>query len=192
MKSRTEAARRAAASPPPRRTRAFTLLEVLAAVAILGILYTVFATFAIQGLRYEGENERRIRASLLADQVLADVELGMEDGEFPSEAGDESEEGEFLVRVELLPLTGLEGAGPDEGLAELLASDLSNLATDLHTVHVRVSWIEGAVEEEVTRYTYAWDSGPLYEQLGVTAGQPAAEDVPDDGTGAATAPGSNP
>ena len=34
----------------------FTLLEVLAAVAILGIWFTVLANVAIQGLRAEGEN----------------------------------------------------------------------------------------------------------------------------------------
>ena len=55
-----------------RPTDGFTLLEVLAAVAILGIWFVVLASVGIQGLRAEGTNERRIRASLLADTILSE------------------------------------------------------------------------------------------------------------------------
>ena len=39
------------------RSRGFTLLEVLAAVAILAIWYMVMASIATQGLRAEGESQ---------------------------------------------------------------------------------------------------------------------------------------
>lgn len=145
--------------------RGFTLLEVLAAVAILGMWFTVLAGVAIQGLRAEGENERRIRASLIADRVLADIELNLAVGEFPDETTDESEEEEFTIVVNSVPLTELEFAELDAELLLLLEGDLATLAVDLHAILVRVSWIEGAEEEEVTRLTYAWDSAPLLALL---------------------------
>ena len=51
----------------------FTLIEVLAAVALLGILYAVLARVAIEGLRAEGDSERRLEASLLADERVNDL-----------------------------------------------------------------------------------------------------------------------
>lgn len=156
----------------------FTLLEVLAAVAILGIWFAVLANVAIQGLRSEGENERRIRASLLADRVLTNVELNLDAGELPGENVDVQEEDEFTVEVEQLPLAGFEFAEPDPALMEMLEGDLGALAADLYTIQVHVTWIEGATEEAVHRTTYAWDSAPLLEALSNSA--PAEEDEAQD------------
>jgi prepilin-type N-terminal cleavage/methylation domain-containing protein len=153
--------------------RGFTLLEVLAAVAILGIWFAVLANVAIQGLRAEGVTERRIRASLIADRVLTGIELGLDAGELPGDDVEELEEDEFVVAVEQLPLTGIEAAGVDEALMELFEGELAALAADLYTLEVRVRWTEGSGEEEVVRTTYVWDSGPLLEALGST--------VPEDG-----------
>ena len=156
-----------------RRTETgFTLLEVLAAVAILGIWFVVLANVAIQGLRAEGENERRIRASLIADRFLTDLELGFDIGELPPETEEEFEEDEFVILVESLPLTGLGLAGgavpaeEDGGLLGLFEGDLSGLAPYLYTVRVTVGWTEGATERTVRRTTYYWDSAPLMEILG--------------------------
>ena len=66
------------------RQRGFTLLEVLAAVAILGILYVVLADVAMQGLLSEGRSRRRLEASLLADQALSDIEIEMASGGPPN------------------------------------------------------------------------------------------------------------
>jgi len=150
----------------PARESAFTLLEVLAAVAILGLWFAVLANVAIQGLRSEGQNERRIRASLIADRVLTDVELGFDLGELPGENVDVQEEEEFTIEVEQLPITGLELAGAEGELTGLLETEAQGVTADLYTVHVRVSWIEGAQEQAVHRTTYVWDMGPLMEQLG--------------------------
>ena len=144
----------------------FTLLEVLAAVAILGIWFVVLANVAIQGLRAEGENERRIRASLLADRTLNDIELNFDIGALPDENEDEFEEDEFTVRVESVPFTDYEETGPsDANLMDVFEGQLSELAPDLYAVHVAVTWTEGAVEKVVHRNTYFWDSGPLGEKL---------------------------
>jgi prepilin-type N-terminal cleavage/methylation domain-containing protein len=50
----------------------FTLIEVLGAVAMLAILYTTLSTVAIRGLRSEGESQRMLEASMLADWELSE------------------------------------------------------------------------------------------------------------------------
>jgi prepilin-type N-terminal cleavage/methylation domain-containing protein len=163
----------------------FTLLEVLAAVAILGMWFAVLAGVAIQGLRAEGENERRIRASLIADRVLADIELNLNANQLPEETDTETEEDEFTIVVSLIPLPELEFAELDPQLLLLLEQELATLAADLYAIHVHVGWIEGVQEEEVTRLIYTWDSAPLFEQLNAAQGtsqdeegrQPTAEDI---------------
>jgi prepilin-type N-terminal cleavage/methylation domain-containing protein len=163
-----------------RHPRGFTLLEVLAAVAILGIWFAVLANVAIQGLRSEGLNERRIRASLIADRVLTDIELGLDDGEFPGETTDVQEEDEFTIAVEQIPFSDLE-ISVDEELMSLLES--ASLAADLYTIEIRVSWIEGASEQSLHRTTYGWDNATLVEALDQSVDDPEAEEGEDDGDG---------
>ena len=81
-----------------RAERGLTLLEVLGAVALLGILYSVLAGSAIEGLRSEGESRRRLRASLLADERLAEIELALQGGSAPP-LGEESEEQDGFTLV---------------------------------------------------------------------------------------------
>ena len=167
----------------------FTLLEVLAAVAILGIWFAVLANVAIQGLRAEGENERRIRASLLADRTLTEIELNLDIDVLPDETADEFEEDEFAIRVEAVPFADLEvGGESDTNLVDVIAGELPSLAPDLYGIYVTVTWTEGAVEKVVRRTTYFWDSGPINEKL---SGQAQAteeeledEDGPASGSGA--------
>jgi prepilin-type N-terminal cleavage/methylation domain-containing protein len=63
------------AKPAIGRTRpaqnGFTLLEVLAAVAILSIWFIVIAGTSVQGLRAEGESRRRLEAGQMADRILS-------------------------------------------------------------------------------------------------------------------------
>lgn len=168
--------------PRPRGASArsgFTLLEVLAAVAILGIWFTVLASVAIQGQRSEGETERRMRASLLADQVLLDLELGFENGEFPEEP-DEYERDEFLVHVEATPIAEVDFPELDESLLPLLETALVGVLDDVYMVRVDVSWVEGASDEKVTRVTYGWNALPFQETLGLLP-EDAGADAPPDG-----------
>ena len=86
-----------------RAERALTLLEVMAAVALLGILYTFLAKAATQGVRSEADSRRRMEASLLADATLAEIETLLAVGETLQLERTEIEEEEFRVSVEVMP-----------------------------------------------------------------------------------------
>jgi len=147
------------------RDRGFTLLEVLAAVAILGIWFSVLASVAIQGQRAEGENERRIRASLLADEVLMELEIGIEELVFPDETDEEFESDEFLVHIETQLLAEMGLGEADAALQAILEGDLSEIALDIHAILITVSWSEGHGERTVERLSYYFDSTRLSEIL---------------------------
>lgn len=155
-----------------RRNQAgFTLVEVLGAVAILGLSYIMLATSAIQGLRIIGESQRRIEASLLADQLLAEIEIAVEIGQ-PVDVGfEEREEGPFSVDVEILDLAAeYEEEEIDDDPQDLLAflsaeangpfapfRDVNLLLGYLREVHITVRWRDAADELEVTRTAYVYD-----------------------------------
>ena len=165
-----------------RTTEGFTLLEVLGAVAVLGIWFVILASVGIQGLRAEGNNERRMRASLLADTVLSEIELSLASGEVPSD-GEESERDGFEVRIDSVPIAELELAGGELDLRELLATELPQLGPALYAITVEVAWLEAQDEFSVSRSTYGWDAAFLLEAL-------RAEEAPDTDTpdGADAAP----
>jgi prepilin-type N-terminal cleavage/methylation domain-containing protein len=146
--------------PDPARV-GFTLLEVLAAVAVLGILYVVLADVAIQGLRAEGRSRLRLEASLVADRRLSDLEIAIEAGGVPEFGATEDEEDLFRVATEVRPFAiplppGIDAdrAAPGEALASLREIELT------------VTWLEGEDEQSVRRTTYAFDRAAVAEQLG--------------------------
>jgi prepilin-type N-terminal cleavage/methylation domain-containing protein len=159
------------------RDAGFTLLEVLAAVAILGIWFTVLATVAIQGLRAEGGNARTSRASLVADGALVDIETEIENGSFPLDEI-EIEQDEFHILVRAVPLS--EAVSDESGLdlSTYLIENLGSVNENLYEIQVEVGWIEGVDERTLTRSTYAWDSSAYLEALAGTA-----PDGEDNGTG---------
>jgi prepilin-type N-terminal cleavage/methylation domain-containing protein len=55
----------------------FTLIEVVGAVAIVGIWFLILSTAAFNGIAAESRSQRRLEASLIADEVLADAEAQM-------------------------------------------------------------------------------------------------------------------
>ncbi len=138
------------------RSAAFTLLEVLAAVAILGIWYTVIATGALRGLRSEGENLRHLRASLVADEQLAEIESAVLLGSPLELIEDEIEEEDFTIRVAVSEFVA-EGEEPQEGLAGLIASEQEGSLVFLRAVRVEVAWQEGNEERSIQRETFAFD-----------------------------------
>lgn len=168
-----------------------TLLEVLAAVAVLGLVYSILATAGIQGLRLEGDAARRLRASLLADRKLAEIEALVATGQTPELGQTESEEEDFLVSVSVEPLDlDLPETKASERARERLERAVGGRARDekppgsflrpegkesqslLRRVDVSVAWAEGEGEQAVKRTTYALDAAaaaPLLEILTAAA-----------------------
>jgi len=103
---------------PGASSAGFTLLEVLAAVLILGIWFTVLAGVAIQGLRAEGEAQRRLRAEMIADARMTDLEGAAQLGALPPIGEDQSAEDEFQIhtRVAALDLPAVAAAAATGGV----------------------------------------------------------------------------
>ena len=88
---------------PARHASGFTLLEVLAAVAILAIWYVVIAAMATDGLRKQGLSLRLMEASGIANRYMAEIEASTLDGTVPPLRDEETEEGDFLVHIFIVP-----------------------------------------------------------------------------------------
>ncbi len=185
----------AMASVSSRKKRGFTLLEVLAAVAILSIWFIVLMGSAIQGLRAEGVSKRRLEAAMIADRKLSELEAASLGGTVPEATDDVSEEGEFTVTVVVRPFvepSGEEAGGlaaavgePAPPLDSLLASELPERGADLRRMDVTVAWTEGAGELQVTRTSFAFDLESALEDYeaegievaGEAAGEPSLDDL---------------
>jgi type II secretory pathway pseudopilin PulG len=155
-----------------RRAGAFTLFEVMAAVLVLGMLYTVLANAAMQGLYSEGETRRRLEASLIADRALAEIELQLSLGQTPPSGSAEQEEDPYLVSVTVQPFDPtvlLVPPEPGEAAPRasaqptetLLAPPSSGSEGRLRRIDVRVSWPESGQERSVGRTTFAFDTTGL-------------------------------
>ena len=157
------------ASPP--RAAAFTLLEVLAAVALLGILYTTLAGVAAVWLRSEGESRRRFEASLAADRRLAEIEVQLAARSVPEMGESVLEEEPFRIttRVEVftLPVELFEPAesaprrreesAPAAAGSTLFPRQGGQVQSPLRLIQIFVAWDEGTEERRVERTTLAFD-----------------------------------
>ena len=166
----------------------FTLLEVMAAVAVLGLVYVLVARVAIQGLQIEGEASRMLRASLLADRALSDLELELAGGAAPRVGETETQEEDFTVVVEVSPFdvggvlpeeaeTGQQPTSPPSTL-DLLSPTVRGGVPTLLSIVARVSWVEGVSEREVTRTSFVFDAeaaAPLLEGLAELPEEPEGE-----------------
>lgn len=168
----------------------FTLFEVLAAVLVLGLIYTWLASINIEGLRAEGTSRRRLEASLLADAALATVEEAIALGTTPPLGATEETQGDYQVSVSAAPIDITpwlgEDALPPEGVSQsLLTLPTSGDEAFLRRIDVAVRWIEGVDEYEVHRTTFAYDTSALaslFPAEGETEGEAPADDesqVPD-------------
>jgi prepilin-type N-terminal cleavage/methylation domain-containing protein len=150
---------------PSRLDCGFTLFEVLAAILIFGLLYTVLAEVAIRSVFAEGNTGRRLRASLVADRAIVEVEAQLEQGIAPPLGETETDDGEFRVRTSVTPFDASafdaepEAAPADAGAApsapSLLTPSGPTQAPALLTIAVVVSWTDGLLERSVYRTTYA-------------------------------------
>ena len=146
-----------------RAERALTLLEVMAAVALLGIVYTFLAKAATQGVRSEADSRRRMEASLLADATLAEIETRLALGETLQLERTEEENEEFRISVEVTPfelaaeLAGkLTGTAPEVPIAFGAAG--AKAPSLVQRVEVRVVWDDGIFERSAERVTFAFDT----------------------------------
>jgi len=150
-------------------TRGFTLLEVLAGVLVLGLIFTVLATAAMRGLRSEGTDRRRAEAALLADSELASVERLLTSGERVPDGRSEREEPPYLVRIDVEPEDVL-AMLPRELREEVTRKSDPRAPSALHDdrgqsrvrrVSVQVEWDEAGEPDFVERSTYAYDPSQL-------------------------------
>jgi prepilin-type N-terminal cleavage/methylation domain-containing protein len=157
-----------------RSDAAFTLLEVMAAVAVVAIVFTTLARVANQGLQSQGTSKRRFEASLLADAVLSQIEVDLAAGTAPAIGLSESEEGFFHVTVDVTPFDLASAvpafAGPPEeapGLSLSLPGAGADAGADaespVRTIEITVAWTEGRNELRVYRTTYGIDLAALPE-----------------------------
>jgi len=95
-----------------------TLIEVMGAVAIVGIWFLVLSSSAIRGVAAQGNTQRLLEASMVADEVLADAETQVVLGlpfELETDAyGDLDLDGEpeYAVQVETEPFDPLSQLTP--------------------------------------------------------------------------------
>jgi prepilin-type N-terminal cleavage/methylation domain-containing protein len=184
----------------PRRA-GFTLLEVMVAVAVLGVLTVTLVRLSAEGALLEGESRRRLEASLLADRVLLELESAWKGGA-PLEAGRQEgmQEG-FRVVVDVAPFEAeafglaslLEDAPAPQGRRDAppltsgppaLLVPSGRRQAPVSVVSVTVAWPQGAQEQAVTRTTFAFD-----RQAAAVLLEPLAEAGGAEGLGSQRGPG---
>lgn len=152
-----------------RAERGLTLLEVMAAIMLLGILYATLATRTTQGIWQETETRSRLEASLLADQVLAELETQLASGVAPPRGTPlEVEQGAFRIFTEVNDFRPPDPApdpraGAAEPRAELQQGAIDVFGDERGTrpsaavrVDVRVLWDELGHERSVERVTFGF------------------------------------
>jgi prepilin-type N-terminal cleavage/methylation domain-containing protein len=164
-----------------RSSRAFTLIEVMAAVLILGLFVTVLSEMLVRASRFEGDTRQLAEAAAVADREVAKLEESLLRGSAPAIGKTESREEPWLVTTEVTPFdaTLLPGAAPApsaqpqraEGDAaspgSWLASPSAQQNPPLLAVDVFVTWEDAAVDAEtgeplgIHRRTYALNPAAL-------------------------------
>ena len=153
-----------------RGTAGLTLLEVLAAVALMGLVYTALASTANQGVLSEFDSLRRFQASLLADATLAQIETTAAMKESP-ELGkfeQESEDGLFRIETEVSPYTvplpeDPEGTPRPSGRTESVLGGSELDSSALLEVRVRVTWEDLMGDRSIERITFVLDDTRIRE-----------------------------
>jgi prepilin-type N-terminal cleavage/methylation domain-containing protein len=187
---------------PKLRNPGFTLIEVLGAIAILGIWYVMLATLAMQGMQTVGESQRRLQASLLADEVLAEFELQTAQGQSIEVGSEERDEEPFSLEIEVIDISDDPGGEADSydtlddedmGLLEFFASEEDSpfaeirggnwLLEYLREIRITVTWQEGAGERTIVRNSYLWDRDAWSNRDITLEEETDDESVPDETIG---------
>ena len=176
-----------------RKQRGFTLIEVMAGVLVLGLLYTVLASSAMRGLRSEGTDRRRADAEMIADRELSELELQLGGSEPIEDGTSEREQEPYKVIVDVEPADVLAMLPRDlrEDVTRTTDPKAPSALHDergrsrLRQVSVVVEWDEAGQPDRVARTTFALDTAGL-EALFPSEGEGGAAG------GAGAAPGSDP
>ncbi len=189
--------------------RGLTLLEVLAAFLIFSIVFTVLVGTSQTAVHSQGLALRRLEASLLADEVLADLEVQIQQQLTPILADDiirdpfeiEVTSGPFAAPAPTAgaPATAATPADGDAlSLADagsgaaMLAASFPEAAPFLLRYDVVVRWLEAEGPQEVGRTTFAFDwetASVALADLFAVAGGGLGPDASDDAVGADGADG---
>lgn len=156
-------------SSPGRRRAGLTLFEVLAAVLVLGLLYTALAGVAMTGLRSEGTDRRRAEAAMMVDHELASIEALLAAGEVLELGVVEREAEPYTVVVDVQPVDVLEllPAPVREEVERNADPDAPSLLVDeqgesrVQRLTIAVEWDEAGESARVERITYAFDTSAL-------------------------------
>ncbi|MBW2269174.1 MAG: prepilin-type N-terminal cleavage/methylation domain-containing protein [Deltaproteobacteria bacterium] len=148
------------------RQGGFTLLEVLAAVALLGIVFTALARSASVGVLSEGDSRRRLEASLVADLQLAELELAALSGETPELGVTETELDDLSIVIETQPWSLPEWLQDESGASDSTVSSVLGDGTEgnpgaIREIRLSVTWFDGVNERSVERVTYTVDYGSV-------------------------------
>jgi len=150
-------------SPPTERNRlaaGLTLLEILAATLIFAMVMTVLIGTSSTAVHRVGVSARRLEASLVADEILADLEIQMKQGLAPEADEFVSLRDPYEIRVVRSGLIG-DGADTVAGvgleLASLVGAELPEVAKYLKQYDIEVRWTEQSGPQSVTRTTFAYD-----------------------------------
>lgn len=170
-----------------RHARGLTLLEVLAATMIFALVMTVLVGTSTTAVHRSGVAARRLEANLLADAIVADLEIDMRKQIAPVLERTEwtTEDENYVVRVQnrsiqealaapaetvadevaeasgaASPAASGPGAtqiGGGAGIGTLLAGELPEVAKHLRQYDIEVVWIGPDGPESLTRTTFAFD-----------------------------------
>ena len=142
----------------------------MAAVALLGIVYTYLAKATSQGILTAGDSRWRMEASLVADQAFVDLERDLR-ATVPLELGLTTFElGDFTISRQVDPFTPPPGLLPEvdpESAAVSLLNGSPNSPGILRRVLIRVTWFDGVWTRSLERITYAYDPAAAAAILGV-------------------------
>jgi prepilin-type N-terminal cleavage/methylation domain-containing protein len=139
-----------------RSERAFTLIEVMAAVFMLGLFVAAISQLLTQARRNEGFARLQAQAAALADDAVATLEEGLVRGAAPALGSDEGGEAPWRVVTEvrafdttlLAPTVAGEPERAAPAAASFLGAPSANASPPLLEIEVRVSWEGAPVDDE--------------------------------------------
>jgi len=138
-----------------------TLLEVLAAAMIFAMVMTVLISTSSTAVHNVGVSARRLEANLVAEEMLADLEIQMKQGIAPEIDENELTRDPYAITIFRTDVfQGSENAASDGGgidVASMLGAELPEVAKHLKQYDIEVSWVEQNGPQRITRTTFAFD-----------------------------------